>query len=202
VSRKTEEMEFSSPAHGRNGVLFIGRGLAYCKTEEMHLCSTAYCRNRVLFIERGLAYRKMEETDFSSSAYDRNRVLFIGRRVAYSKTGLHGILFIHRQLPPTSTCYGSSTTTSSILHQPLFIHGYCSSSLHRLLLIQPHEVLFMHPPTGWVWRTMARPPRGPVHPVATTYYHGVLFIQPPPAGVGRTSGRQQRELFIHSQPTG
>src|SRR4051812_5528208 len=33
---------FCSTAYGRNGVLFIGKGLSYRKMEETDLCSTAY----------------------------------------------------------------------------------------------------------------------------------------------------------------
>ena len=39
------------------------RGLAYCKMEETALCSTGHGRNGILFIGRGLAYRKTEEID-------------------------------------------------------------------------------------------------------------------------------------------
>ena len=46
-----------------NGILFIGRGLAYRKTEETDFCWTSYGRDRVLLIVRGVAYRKTEETD-------------------------------------------------------------------------------------------------------------------------------------------
>jgi hypothetical protein len=70
--------------------------------EETDLCLSFYGRNGVLLIGRGVAYRKTEETDLSWSAYGRNGVLFIGRGVAYRKTGLHGLLFIHRLLPHSS----------------------------------------------------------------------------------------------------
>ena len=52
---------------GLNGVLLIGRGLAYRKMEETALCSTSHVRNGILFIGRGLPYRKMEETDLLRS---------------------------------------------------------------------------------------------------------------------------------------
>ena len=39
------------------------RGLAYRRTEETALCSIGHVRNGVLFIGRGLAYCKVEETD-------------------------------------------------------------------------------------------------------------------------------------------
>ena len=103
-----------SAGHGRNGILFIERGLAYRKTEETDLlrskrgpvdregCGVPQNRgNRpptvetgVLFIRRGVAYHKTEETDLCWSATVETGVLFIGRGVAYRKTGLHGILFI------------------------------------------------------------------------------------------------------------
>ena len=43
------------------------RGLAYRRTEEMALCSTGHVRNGILFIGRGLAYHEMEETDLLRS---------------------------------------------------------------------------------------------------------------------------------------
>ena len=94
---------------------------------------TFYVRNGVLLIGRGVAYRKIEETDLCWSATVETGVLFIGRGVAYRKTGLHGILFIytvdrlhgllfiHCRPPPASTYDCSSM-------------GSCSSSLHRALL--------------------------------------------------------------------
>ena len=44
-------------------VVFIGRAW----TEETALCSTGHVRNGILFIGRGLAYRKTEETDLLRS---------------------------------------------------------------------------------------------------------------------------------------
>ena len=56
-----------STGHVRNGILFIGRGLAYRKTEETDFCWTSYGRNGVLLIGRGVAYCKTEETDLLRS---------------------------------------------------------------------------------------------------------------------------------------
>src|SRR5215216_6781224 len=130
-------MAFCSTGHGQNGVLFIGKGLAYRKTEETDLCLTTYGRNRVLFIRRGVAYHKTEETDLCWSAYGRNGVLFIGRGVAYRKMGLHGLLFINHLLPRSS------------LHGLLFINcrlppastSYCSSTVYFL---QPPQATVHH----------------------------------------------------------
>ena len=55
----------------------------YHRTEETALCSTGHIRNGILFIGRGLAYRKMEETDLCWTSYGRNGVRLIGRGVAY-----------------------------------------------------------------------------------------------------------------------
>jgi hypothetical protein len=66
------------------------------------LCLSSYGQNGVLLIGRGVAYHKTEETDLCWSAYGRNGVLFIGRGVAYRKTGLHGLPFIHRLVPRSS----------------------------------------------------------------------------------------------------
>ena len=52
-----------STGHVRNGILFIGRGLAYRKTEETDLLRL----KRVMLIGRGVAYRKTEETDLLRS---------------------------------------------------------------------------------------------------------------------------------------
>ena len=83
-------------------------------------------------IGRGVAYRKTEETDLCWSATVETGVLFIGRGVAYRKTGLHGILFIstvdclhgllfiHRRLPPWAPVHPPSTSSS--VHGLLFIH--------------------------------------------------------------------------------
>ena len=51
----------------RNGILLIGRGLAYRKTEETDLSWTSYGQNGVLLIGRGLAHRETEETDLLRS---------------------------------------------------------------------------------------------------------------------------------------
>ena len=50
--------------------------------EETALCSTGHGRNGIMFIGKGLAYRKMEETDLCWTSYGRNGVLLIGRGVA------------------------------------------------------------------------------------------------------------------------
>ena len=43
------------------------RGLTYRRTEETPMCSTGHGRNGILFIERGLAYHKKEETNLLRS---------------------------------------------------------------------------------------------------------------------------------------
>ena len=50
-----------------NGVMSIGRALAYRKTEEADLCWSATVEMGVLLIGRGVAYRKTEETDLLRS---------------------------------------------------------------------------------------------------------------------------------------
>ena len=85
---------------------------------------TSYGGNGVLLIGRGVAYRKTEETDLCWSTTVKTGVLFIGRGVAYRKTGLHGILFISTVdplQPPRATVHPPSTSSS--LHLQLFIHG-------------------------------------------------------------------------------
>src|SRR4051812_14167093 len=75
------------------------RGLAYCIMEETAFYSINYGRNGILFIKRGLEYRKTELMDLCWSTTVETGVLFIGRGLAYHETGLHGLLFTHRRLP-------------------------------------------------------------------------------------------------------
>ena len=55
----------SSGGLGRN--MRWKRGLAYRRAEETALCSTGHVRNGILFIGRGLAYRITEEMDLLQS---------------------------------------------------------------------------------------------------------------------------------------
>ena len=161
------------------------------------MCWTSYGLNGVLLIGRGVAYRKTKVTDLCCCAMVETGVLFIGRGGAYHKTGLHGILFISTVdllQPPRANVH--PPLTSSNLHLPLLIHGLLfiqpppratppatvQPPLHRLLFIQPST------------------PRGPVQPPlhghpSTIYYsssppphHGVLFIQ----------RQRHRSLFIQT----
>ena len=63
----------------------IGRGVAYRKTEETDLCWSATVETGVLFIRRGVVYQKMR----------LHGILLIS-----TVDCLHGLLFIHRRLPP------------------------------------------------------------------------------------------------------
>ena len=128
--RKMEETDLCLSATVETGVLFIGRGVAYRKTEETDLLRS----------KRGPVDREGcgVPQNLCWSATAEMGVLFIGTGVAYHKTGLHeilfistvdclhGLLFIHRRPPTSSTCDCSST-------------GSCSSSLHHALL---HRLLF------------------------------------------------------------
>ena len=60
-------------SYGQNGVLLIGRGVAYRKMEETDLCWSATVEIGVLLIGRGVVYRKTEETDFSWTSYGLKR---------------------------------------------------------------------------------------------------------------------------------
>ena len=181
-----EETDFCRTSYGRNGVLLIGRVVAYRKTEEADLCWSASVETRVLFIGWGVAYRKI----------GIHWLLFIHHLLPGSI--LHGLLFIHRRPPPASTYDYSST-------------GSCSFSLHRVLL---HRLLFsQHSPRGSCSTT---PPWATVHPALHRvlfiqpstgscssssnglYYHGVLFIQPPKRELF-IQRPQQRTLFIQRQ---
>src|SRR5918996_652177 len=129
----------------------------------MTLCSTCHGRNGILFIGRGLAYRKTEETDLCWSTKVETGVLFIGRGVAYRKTGLHRILFISTVdllQPPQATVHPPSTSSS--LHLRAFIHGLLFIQRSPWGPVQPplHGLLFIQPSTGYC---STSPPRGPVH---------------------------------------
>ena len=154
-------------------------------------------RNGVLLIGRGVAYRKTEETDLCWSATVETGVSFIGRGVVYRKTVLHGVLFISTVdllQPPWAIVHPPSTSSS--LHLRLFIHGLlfiqppprapppatvqpalytgsCSTTPPQAI-VHPalHRLLFNQPSTG---SCSSSPPRGPVHPPARSI--GVLFIQ-------------------------
>ena len=109
------ETRHGVPQNGGNGLVF-DRPRSKRDPVNREGCGVAQNRGNgpstvemgVLLIGRGVVYRKTDETG----------VLFIGRGVAYRKTGLHGILFISiddplnlhgllfilRRPPPTSTC--------------------------------------------------------------------------------------------------
>ena len=155
------------------------------------MCSTGHVRNGILFIGRGLAYRKTEETDLLRSKrgpvdregcdipqnggnglvlerYGRNGGPDHREGCAYRKTGLHRILFISTVdplQPPRATVHPASTSSS--LHP---------ATVHPRAPVQPplHGLLFIQPST--IYCSSSSPRGGPVHPAL----HGVLFIQPQP----------------------
>ena len=177
-----KETALCSTGHVRNGILFIGRGLAYHKTEETDLlCSKrGSCRSGGVW--RTAKRRKRTSYGRNGGPVDREGcgvpqngrngpptvetgVLFIGRGVAYRKTGLHGILFISTVdllqppratvdllQPPRAPVHPASTARYST--------GYCSTTpprapLHRLLFIQPSTL------------------RGPIQPLRESWIGGV-----------------------------
>ena len=123
-------------------------------------------------------------------------VLFIGRGVEYRKTGLHGLLLIHRLLP-RSSLHGlliihrrrapASNSTVHPRHLPPASTSYCSSTgssssnLHRLLL--------NHPCMGYC---SSSPPPATVQPAL----HGVLFTHPQPAR-SRSCSSSGNGLYYH-----
>ena len=111
---------------------------------------------------------------------------------------------VHRRLPPASTYYCSSTI-DFLQPPPATVHpwGSCSSSLHRLLFIQPsmascssslHRLLFNQPSTGSCSSSLHRllfnqpslgscstsPPWGPVQLALTDGVPPPVTIHPPP----------------------
>ena len=205
------------------------------------MCSIGYIRNGILLIGRGLAYHKMEETDLLRSKrglVDRQGCGVPqngGNRLVLERCGRNGglvhregcgvpqngtprdIVHLHRRRPPRATVHPPSTSSS--LHMRLFIHG--------LLFIQPPPPA---PPPATVQPALSTgscsttPPRATVHPALhgvvlfiqpstgscsstpqlaqstgvlfiQRQHHGVLFIQPP-TGNCSSKPTQQRSLFI------
>ena len=167
------------------------------------MCSTGHVRNGILFIGRGLAYRKTEETDLLRSKpgpvdregcgvpqnggnglvlerYGRNGGPIHREGCGVPQNGTpRDTVHLHRQPPPASTGYCSSTVDllqppPAIVHPRAPVHpastarystGYCSTSpLHRLL--------FNHPSMGYC---SSWPPPSTVH---LALHRVVLFIQP------------------------
>ena len=179
------------PQNVRNGLVFYQ---PCSKRDPIHWEGSGVPQNRgnrpptvetgVLLIGRGVAYRKTDETDLCWSATVETGVLFIGRGVAYRKTGLHEILFISTVdllQPPWATVDLLQPSRAPVhpASTARYSTGYCSTTLHRLLFIQPstprgpvQPPLHGHPSTVYC---SSSPPRGrPVDPAL----HGVLFIQP------------------------
>jgi len=121
--------------------------------------------------------------------------------------------------PPRATAHPLSTSSS--LHLLLFIHHIFLLPPPATIHLASIDYCSISPPWGPVHPPQAalvwRPPRDPVHPVATVpYYQGVLFIQPPPGNVHPQPtnrldsphldyfyvprAQQQWSLFIERQP--
>ena len=173
------------------------RGLAYRRTEETALCSTGHGRNRILFIGRGLAYRKMDKMDLLR--WKRGPVDREGCGVPQNGTP-RDTVHLHRRPPPASTGYrrpppASTGSCSSSLHRAL-LHRLLFNHPSPRAPVQPplHGLLFIHPSIVYC---SSSPPWGrPVHPAL----HGVLFIQPQPArsiGVLFIQRQHHGVLFIH-----
>ena len=126
--------------------------------------------------------------------YGRNGGLVHWEGCGVPQNGTPGILFISTidpLQPPRATVHPPSTSSS--LHQRLFIHGLLFFQppplLHRPLFNQPsprgpvqpplHGLLFIQPSFGYC---STSPPRGrPIHPAL----HGVLFIHPSTGSIDR-----------------
>ena len=160
-----------------------------------------YGRNGVLLIGRGVAYRKtgLHGILFISTVDSLHRLLFIHRRPPPASTcdcSSTGLLFIQppsRATPPATVQPALSTGSCSTTPPRATVH----SSLHHLLFIQPSTgwSCSSSPPRGPVQPAPTGSiDRGTVHPEATPWGHvhpphRELFIQPP----------RQRSLFIQRQ---
>ncbi len=195
--------------------------LAYRRTEETALCSTGHVRNGILIIGRGLAYRKMEETDLLRSK--RGPVDREGCGVPQNRTP-RDTVHLHRRPPPASTSYYSSTVdllqpprapvhpastarystsycSTSPLHRLLFNHpstGYCSSSpppstVHPAL---HGVVLFIQPSTG---SCSSNPNRLDRSGSCSSRGNTTGSCSSTPTGNCSSKPPQQRSLFIQRQ---
>src|SRR5215216_5380879 len=139
--------------------------------KETDLCSSSYGRNGVLLIGRGVAYRKTKETDLCWSAYGRNGGPVHREGCGVPQNGtpratVHPLSTASLQ-PPRATVHPPST--SSGLHLRLFIHGV---SLLPPPAIVPPRGHVHPPPTGsigvlFIQRQRPLLPRAPVHPTPT-----------------------------------
>ena len=194
-----------STDHSGNGILFIGRSLAYCKTKE-----TGLLRPKWGPVDReGCGIPQNRGNGLVLERYGRNGCPIHWEGCGLPQNGTpRDTVHLHHRLPPRATVHppstsstGSYSSTVDCLHGLLFIHrrpppastcdgssmGSCSSSLQRsstgYCSTSPlHGVLLNHPSTGYC---SSSPPPTTVQPAL----HGVLFIQPS-TGV----------LFIHPQP--
>ena len=188
-----------STGHGGNGILFIGRGLAYRKTEETDLLRS----KRGPVDREGCGVPPNGGNGLVLERYGRNGGPVHREGCGIPQNGTPwDTVHLHRRLPPRATIHPPSTT--SRFHLRLFIHGLLFIQppplLHRLLFSQPspqghaqpplHGLLFIQPSTGYC---STSPPRGhPVHPAL----HGVLFIHPQPARSGSCSS-SGNGLYYH-----
>ena len=177
------------------------------------MCWTSYGRNGVLLIGRGVAYRKTDETDLLRSKRGSCSSGGVWRTAKWDSTGycssppstssslhlrlfIHGLLFI--QPPPRAT---PLTTV-----QPPLSMGSCSTTPPRAT-VDPalHRLLFILPSTGWSCSSC--PPRGHVHPAPTgSINRGPVHpeatprgpVHPPPPGAVHPTPLQL-SLFIQRQ---
>ena len=218
----------SSTSHGRNGILFIGRGLAYRKTEEMDFSWS----KQGPVDQEGSGVPQNGVNGLVLERYGRNGgpVHREGSGVPQNGTPLDTV-HLHSRLPPRATVHppsiastGSCSSTIDLLQpppatvhprvpvhlastatplatiQPALSMGSCSTTPPRAT-IHPalHRLLFNQPSMG---SCSSSPAWGPVHPVSTGSI-GVLFIQRQrpllPWGPLNPPPPQQRSLFIKRQ---
>src|SRR5918995_388979 len=120
------------------GVLFIGKGLAYCKTDETDLlqskwgsCSSGRVWRTAKRTKRTCvgALRSKRGSCSSGGVWHTAKWDSTGYCSSPPSTpsSLHGLLFIHRRPPPASTYDYSSIGSYSSSPNRLDGSGYCSS---------------------------------------------------------------------------
>ena len=166
-----------STGQGGNGILFIGRGLAYRKMEETDLCWTSYGRNGGPVDREGCGVSQNRRNGLVLERYGRNGGPVHREGCGVPQNGTpRDTVHLHRRPPPASTGYCSSTVDllqppPATVHPRAPVHPASTArySTSYRSTSPLHGLLFNHPSTGYC---SSSPPSATVQPAL----HGVLFI--------------------------
>ena len=169
-----------STGHVRNGILFIGRGLAYRKTEEMDLLRS----KRGHADGEGCGAPQNGGNGLVLELYGRNGSPVHREGCAVSQNGTpRDTVHLHRRPPPASTGY-CSLTVDLLQPPPATVHP--RAPIHPASTAPPPTTVQPALSTGSCSTT---PPASTVHPALHTTgscsstpprapLHRLLFIQP------------------------